>query len=191
MQQRETPPALHEIAPGDPAALAAAVDRALALDPAERFATPRRCAARSRTAPRGRPTPPTGHLGHPDRRGRCRHRRDHRSGRDRGDVGRGPARWPRASRASPGRRAARRRPSPRPRRAARASAPRPGRRKPRSGFRQTMGMFLILVLLAAGGAAAVIATSGSTDAVNLRQVVYDNVQQGVDAVKGLVQDNTR
>ena len=54
-----------------------------------------------------------------------------------------------------------------------------------------MGMFLILVLLAAGGAAAVIATSGSTDAVNLRRVVYDNVQQGVDAVKGLVQDNTR
>jgi hypothetical protein len=67
----------------------------------------------------------------------------------------------------------------------------PARRKQRSGFRQTIGMFLVLVLLAAGGATAVIATSGSTDAVNLRRVVYDNVQQGVDAVKGLVEDNTR
>jgi hypothetical protein len=76
-------------------------------------------------------------------------------------------------------------------RRSRERAAAPARGKPRSGFRQTIGMFLILVLLAAGGAAAVIATSGSTDAVNLRQVVYDNVQQGVDAVKGLVQDNTR
>ncbi|MDP9346891.1 MAG: hypothetical protein M3P44_14500, partial [Actinomycetota bacterium] len=67
----------------------------------------------------------------------------------------------------------------------------PARRKQRSRFRQTIGMFLVLVLLAVGGAAAVVATSGSTDAVHLRRVVYDNVQQGVDAVKSLVEDNTK
>ena len=52
-------------------------------------------------------------------------------------------------------------------------------------------MLLVLLLLAAGGAAAVIATSNSDQAVKLRRVVYDDVQQGVDAVKELVQDNTK
>jgi cytochrome c-type biogenesis protein CcmH/NrfF len=50
---------------------------------------------------------------------------------------------------------------------------------------------LVLLLLAAGGAAAVVATSNSDQAVELRRVVYDDVQQGVDAVKGLVEDNTK
>jgi hypothetical protein len=52
-------------------------------------------------------------------------------------------------------------------------------------------MLLVLLLLAAGGAAAVIATSNSDQAVKLRRVVYDDVQQSVDAVKQLVQDNTK
>jgi hypothetical protein len=50
---------------------------------------------------------------------------------------------------------------------------------------------LVLALLAAGGAAAVVATSNSDQAVELRRVVYDDVQQGVDAVKDLVNDNTK
>ena len=190
MQQREMPPALHEIAPGISPQLSAAVDRALALDPADRFASADEMrAALEAGASRRRP----GDVGDAGR-GRRRHRRHHRPRRDRGHrrcrAGRGAPAAP----AAPAARAplARRRPSPRRRpRRSRERAAAPARRKPRSGFRQTMGMFLILVLLAAGGAAAVIATSGSTDAVNLRQVVYDNVQQGVDAVKGLVQDNTR
>ena len=49
----------------------------------------------------------------------------------------------------------------------------------------------MLLLLAAGGAAAVIATSSSDQAVKLRRVVYDDVNQGVEAVKQLVQDNTK
>ena len=49
----------------------------------------------------------------------------------------------------------------------------------------------MLLLLAAGGAAAVIATSKSDQAVKLRRVVYDDVEQGVDAVKQLVNDNTQ
>jgi cytochrome c-type biogenesis protein CcmH/NrfF len=52
-------------------------------------------------------------------------------------------------------------------------------------------MVLVLVLLAAGGAAAIVATSNSDRAVHLRRVVYDDVQQGVDALKQLVQDNTK
>jgi hypothetical protein len=49
----------------------------------------------------------------------------------------------------------------------------------------------VLLLLAAGGAAAVVATSNSDQAIHLRRVVYDDVNQGVDAVKGLVDDNTK
>ena len=50
---------------------------------------------------------------------------------------------------------------------------------------------MVCPLLAAGGAAAVVATSNSNQAITLRRVVYDDVQQGVDAVKQLVQDNTK
>jgi serine/threonine-protein kinase len=190
MQQREMPPALHEIAPGISPQLSAAVDRALALDPNERFASAdeMRAALEAGAAGKADPTHPATSA-----------TRVATAGDDdattvlggtaataaAGPVAAREPRQPRAPRSAPPPVAA-----PQPRRS-RERAAAPARRKPRSGFRQTMGMFLILVLLAAGGAAAVIATSGSTDAVNLRRVVYDNVQQGVDAVKGLVQDNTR
>jgi len=49
----------------------------------------------------------------------------------------------------------------------------------------------LLLLFAAGAAAAIVATSNDSDAVHLRQVVYDNVNQSVDALKQLVQDNTQ
>ncbi len=190
-QQREMPPALHEIAPGVSPQLSAAVDTALALDPRERFASAdaMRAALEAGAGGAGPATSATRVAGAtaPDT--------------DATSVLGGTA-----ATSAAGRSAAPRQPrQPRPPREARATPPpaaaparrsreRPAaapRRKPRSGLRQTLGMFLVLVLLAAGGAAAVIATSGSTDAVNLRQVVYDNVQQGVDALKGLVQDNTR
>ena len=61
----------------------------------------------------------------------------------------------------------------------------------RGGTRRGLGIFLVLLLLAAGGAAAVIATSNSDRAVHLRRVVYDDVQQGIDAMKQLVEDNTK
>ena len=191
MQQREMPPALHEIAPGISPQLSAAVDRALALNPAERFASAdeMRAALEAGAAGRGDATAATRIAG---------------AGAD--DTDATTVLGGTAATAAAGSVAARQPRQPRQPRAPRSAPPpvaapqarrsreraaAPARRKQRSGFRQTMGMFLILVLLAAGGAAAVIATSGSTDAVNLRQVVYDNVQQGVDAVKGLVQDNTR
>ena len=61
----------------------------------------------------------------------------------------------------------------------------------RGGAKRFLGTLLVLLLLAAGGAAAVIATSNSNQAIKLRRVVYDDVNQGVGAVKQLVQDNTK
>ena len=49
----------------------------------------------------------------------------------------------------------------------------------------------VLVLLAAGAIAAVVATSNSSNAVRLRQVVYDQVNQTVDQMQQLIDDNTR
>jgi hypothetical protein len=61
----------------------------------------------------------------------------------------------------------------------------------RGGAKRFLGTLLVLLLLAAGGAAAVVATSSSDQAIKLRRVVYDDVNQGVDAVKQLVNDNTK
>jgi hypothetical protein len=82
--------------------------------------------------------------------------------------------------------------TPRPAPAAYATqAPVAQRQRRRGGAKRFFGILLVLLLLAAGGAAAVVATSNSDQAIKLRRVVYDDVQQGVDAVKQLVQDNTK
>jgi hypothetical protein len=57
--------------------------------------------------------------------------------------------------------------------------------------RRTFGLLLLLVLFAAGGAAAIVATSDDPDAVRLRDVVYDDVNRSVDALKQLIDENTR
>ena len=49
----------------------------------------------------------------------------------------------------------------------------------------------MLVLLAAGAIAAVVATSNSSNAVRLREVVYDQVDQAVEQMQQLIEDNTR
>jgi len=67
---------------------------------------------------------------------------------------------------------------------------RPAARSRRSPLR-ALTILLILVLLGAGIAVAAIATTGNTRSVQLRQVVYDKVDQTVDAMKQLVGDNTR
>jgi serine/threonine protein kinase len=177
-QQREVPPRLdelnHEVTPQ----LAAAVDRALALDPRQRPASAddlRRALAdgvrgvgpaTSATRVAGPATtatsvraPTTGAT----------------------SVARSPVapRQPRAPRA----------PVTGPVTAPVAARPAPPRRRRR--VRRALGIVLVLVLLAAGGAAAIVATSNSDSAVHLRRVVYDDVEQGVDALKQLVQDNTK
>ena len=159
-----------------------AVDRALALDPRQRPASadelrqPLADGARGvgpdrtdgRPASAGPPTSATSVVG--QQRG-ARHRR---------------ARAPRSSSASRARRA---RPRPAPtcgRRAPPAARPRAAA----AARSASSASLLVLLLLAAGGAAAVVATSNSDQAVQLRRVVYDDVNQGVDAVKQLVNDNT-
>ena len=61
----------------------------------------------------------------------------------------------------------------------------------RGALRRLMALLLTLVLLGAAAIAVITATSGQSDAVRLRRVVYDDVQRSVDAMKQLVEENTR
>jgi eukaryotic-like serine/threonine-protein kinase len=177
-QQREIPPRLDELNPAVSPQLALAVDSALALDPRQRPASAddlRHALAdgargigpeTSSTRVAGPATSATSVLP-----------------TSATDVARAPVqqRQPRAPRTP--------RPAPAPAPAPVAAAPQ--RRRPRRRARRAFGSFVVLLLLAAGGAAAVIATSTSDKAVHLRRVVYDDVNQGVDSLKQLVQDNTK
>jgi serine/threonine-protein kinase len=180
-QQRELPPRLDELNPEVSPQLALAVDRALALDPRARPKSADELRAALADGARGiGPDPSTTRVAGP-----ATSATSVRSPRTTAtNVSRPPVepRQPRAPR------------SPRP---APASAPmtapvpaRPQRRRG-GGAKRFFGGMLVFLLLAAGGAAAVVATSNSDQAVRLRRVVYDDVNQGVDAVKQLVDDNTK
>jgi len=181
-QQRELPPRLDELNPAVPPQLAMAVDSALALDPRQRPASADELRHALADGARGiGPDPATTRVAGPATTATSVLGAPQTAT----NVARAPVqqRQPRAPRAP--------RPAPAapppvaaPQRAAR-------RRPPRRRARRFFGSFLVLLLLAAGGAAAVIATSTSDKAVHLRRVVYDDVNQGVDALKGLVQDNTQ
>jgi serine/threonine-protein kinase len=181
-QQREVPPPLdalnHHVSPQ----LASAVDSALALDPRQRPPTAddlRRSLAdglrgvgpaTSATRVAGPATTAT---------------TVHGPGTGATNVAQPPtaARQPRAPRA------------PAPMAAPPTSAPtaprrgRPPRRRRRA--RRFFGALLVVLLVGGGGAVAIITTSNSDSAVRLRRVVYDDVQQSVDALKQLVNDNTK
>ncbi len=181
-QQRESPPPLDELNPEVTPQLAAAVDRALSLDPRDRY--PDADALREAFIDGARGIGPTGTT------------RAHRASTE-ATRAVGPAtgatsvsggteprrpREPRAPRAAPA-------PPPRgaePQRRAERSR---GRRRGR--MRRLLGTLLVLALIAAGAIAAVISTSSSDDAVRLREVVYDNVDRSVDAMQQLIEDNTR
>jgi eukaryotic-like serine/threonine-protein kinase len=175
-QQREVPPRLDELNPEVTPQLAMAVDRTLALDPRQRPASAddlRRALAdgvrgvgpvTSATRVAGPATTATSV-------------RDPAASATR--VARGPVapRQPRAPRTAP---------------TPVSVAPPPARTPRRRGrTRRVLGVIFVLALLAAGGAAAVVATSNSDRAVELRRVVYDDVNQAVDALKQLVNDNTK
>jgi serine/threonine protein kinase len=178
-QQREVPPRLDELNPAVSPQLAMAVDSALALDPRQRPPSADalrhalvdgargigRAGSDPTTRVAGPATTATSVLGSPTTAT---------------SVARAPVqrRQPHAPRAPRGA------PTPAP------VAARPQRR-PRRRTRRFVGSLLVLLLLAAGGAAAVVATSTSDKAVHLRRVVYDDVNQGVDALKQLVHDNTK
>jgi serine/threonine protein kinase len=183
-QQREVPPRLDELNPEVSPQLAMAVDRALALDPRQRPASADELRSLLADGARGigpaEADPTTNRAAGPSTSATSVVGQ-HRTGTT--GVARAPVqpRQPRAPR------------TPRPAPvtyATQAPVAQPQRRRG-GGAKRFFGMLLVLLLLAAGGAAAVIATSNSDQAVKLRRVVYDDVQQSVDAVKQLVQDNTK
>ncbi|HEX6698865.1 MAG TPA: protein kinase, partial [Solirubrobacteraceae bacterium] len=186
-QQREVPPRLDELNPEVSPQLAMAVDRALALDPRQRPASADELRSLLADGARGvgpaEADPTTNRAAGPSTSATSVVGQ-HRTGTT--GVARAPVqpRQPRQPRAP-------RTPRPAPATyATQAPVAQPQRRRS-GGAKRFFGMLLVLLLLAAGGAAAVIATSNSDQAVKLRRVVYDDVNQGVDAVKQLVQDNTK
>jgi serine/threonine protein kinase len=180
-QQRELPPRLDELNPEVTPQLALAVDRALALDPRQR--PPSADALRHSLADGvrgvGPATSATRVAGPATTATSVRAPATGATSVARGRVGPIQPRQPRAPRA----------PHTAPVTAPAAARPAPAPRRRR--VRRALGVVLVLVLLAAGGAAAIVATSNSDGAVHLRRVVYDDVEQGVDALKKLVEDNTK
>jgi serine/threonine protein kinase len=178
-QQREVPPRLDELNPDVPPQLAMAVDRALALDPRQRPASADELRSMLADGARGigpETDPATNRAAGPAT-GATSVVGQHRTGST--GVARAPVqqRQPRAPRPAPATYATQ------------APVAHPQRR--RGGAKRFLGTLLVLLLLAAGGAAAVVATSNSDQAIRLRRVVYDDVNQGVDALKQLVNDNTK
>jgi serine/threonine protein kinase len=185
-QQREVPPRLDELNPEVSPQLAMAVDRALALDPRQRPASADELRSLLADGARGvgpaDSDPPTSRAAGPPT-GATSVVGQHRTGAT--GVARAPVqpRQPRQPRAP-------RTPRPAPATYATQAPVAPPQRR-RGGAKRFFGVLVVLLLLAAGGAAAVVATSNSDQAIKLRRVVYDDVNQGVDAVKQLVEDNTK
>jgi serine/threonine-protein kinase len=178
-QQREIPPPVHELNEKVTPQLAAAVDRALALDPRERYASAEEMRVALAEGARGvGPATSATRVAGPGTSATTVHRGTGAATAPGGVAQRLP-RQPRAPRAAPPPVV----PAPAP---ARGRAP---ARRGRAG--RTFALLLFLVLLAGAGAAAVVATSNSSNAVHLRRVVYDDVHQTVDAMKQLVNDNTK
>jgi len=168
-QQRESPVPLDGLVDEVSPQLAAAVDRALALDPRERFADAD--ALRDALMDGARGIGPTAMT-----------TRALEASTEATSVV--APRRPRAPRAGPT-------PAPAP-----PSAPAQrravARERPRRGRARRIFLTLVAILfLAAGGGAAVILTSTSQDAVNLREVVYEDVDRAVQAIKGLIEENTQ
>jgi serine/threonine-protein kinase len=177
-QQREVPPRLDELNPDVPPQLAMAVDRALALDPRQRpeSADELRHALADGLRGVGPATSATRVAGPATTATGVRSPATSATSVARGPVAPRQPRAPRAPRTAP---------------TPVAAAPPQARTRRRGRARRALGIVLVLVLLAAGGAAAIVATSNSDRAVHLRRVVYDDVNQGIDALKQLVDDNTK
>jgi serine/threonine protein kinase len=179
-QQREIPPPVHELNEEVTPQLAAAVDRALALDPRDRYASAEEMRVALAEGARGiGPATSATRVAGPGTGATTVQRGTGAATASQGVAQRLP-RQPRAPRAAPPPPVV---PPPVPTRGRR-----PARRR---GVRRTFALLLFLVLLAAAGAAAVIVTSNSSNAVHLRRVVYDDVNQTVDAMKQLVNDNAK
>jgi hypothetical protein len=189
-QQREVPPPLHHVDPSIPPQLAVAVERALALRPAARYASADEMRQAIIDGARG-----VGPDADATRAMGSAAAGDETSATTvfAGDPGTAPVvlpREPRQPRTAPPRTA------PAQRRVA-ADAPPPrqpatrGRQKKRGAFRRFVTVLFLIALLVAAGAAAYIATSQDKASVHLREVVHDNADQVIDDLTQLIEDNTR
>jgi serine/threonine protein kinase len=189
-QMREIPAPLDELNPEVTPQLAVAVDRALALDPRERYPDAESFRDALTDGARGvGPTEITRAVASPTEATRALRPTTEQTSIARPTTA---ARSPRAPR------------TPRPAAAGPPTGPatvlpaaggaanEAGRAQRRKGrLRRTIGTLLVLALLAGGAIAAVVATSNQSDAVRLREVVYDQVGQAVDQMQQLIEDNTR
>jgi serine/threonine protein kinase len=176
-QQREAPTLLHHLNPDVTPQLAAAVDRALALEAEDRFASAEEMRQALADGARGVGTMPEEDATHVLSAQTAPTSVAPR--RDQGTANQPiVARQPQPSR----------RPTPAP--AAPAPSPRRAPRR-RRRFRRFVTMLLVLILVAGGAAAAIIGTSNDNGSVRLRQIAGDKAQQLIDEIQQLVEDNTR
>jgi serine/threonine-protein kinase len=191
MQQRESPVPLHQLDPAIPVALAAAVARALALDPRRRHASAAELRQAVIDGARGvgsdeditqmvdvDQTSATTVLA--------------------GDPHSAPVVVPREPRAP-------RRPMPPPhdpyataappqratRRGGAAQQPAARPRRRRGALRRFVTLLVLLIVMAGAGAAAYVATSQSGNAVQLRQIAKDNTDNAIQDLTQLINDNTK
>ena len=178
-QQQGPPPPLHELNPDVPPTLAAAVGVALSIHPRGRYETAKAMGDALDAAARG-VAPPTSLLAGetadwdtaatsvlPSRTEATRAVRRTAPVEPRQPVGE------------------RRRPPA----AAAREAPAPASR--RRGLGRLVILLLIVVLIGAGVGIAVASSLSGQQKVQLREVVYNDVGQAVDAMKKLVEDNTQ
>jgi len=186
-QQREAPAFLHELVPEVPEALSHAVDRALALDPRARYESAEAMSEALREGARGiEPPEPATTIGEPPTTigGPATGATRVASGGPTTGVQPRQPRQPREPR--PGGAPPTPLP-PEPRRTAR-----PERSQRRQGrLRRTLGTLAAVVLIGTGLGVAYVATQDSGSAVQLRDVVYDQVDKAVDELRSLVENNTK
>jgi serine/threonine-protein kinase len=172
-QQREVPPLLDELDPSIPHGVAQAVARALEIDAASRFANADElrealsAGAAGQTFADETPTAGTAVMG--------------------GETLATRVGTP-VTEHAPG--ARRLQPSPGPATGYPAGAGAAAPERPARG-RRALATFLLLALSVAAAVAIYLALSSGGDGVELREVTYDNVPESVEAMKELVDDNTR
>jgi eukaryotic-like serine/threonine-protein kinase len=188
-QMREIPPPLDELNPDVTPQLAVAVDRALALDPRDRYPDAESFREALIDGVRGvGPTEITRAVASPTDATRALSPQTDRTNLARAPVEPRPARQPRPPRTGVPPRTGPATVVP-PHGGPAAAAARRQRRRGR--LRRTLATLFVLIMLAAGAVAAVVLTSNSSDAVRLRNVVSDQVDQAVEQMQQLVKDNTR
>jgi eukaryotic-like serine/threonine-protein kinase len=177
-QQRESPTPLDAVNPEVPPALARAVARGLALDPAARYESAGALSAALRAGARGIEPPPPDV---PDRATEATQMLP----REVADVTEATRRLEPATAARQMRPA---RPAPSERRERDQPAPRPRPRRKRRAGRTLIVLVLLAGVIGAGG---IIAADQLGGRPQLRRVVNTDPQQAIDEVKQFIEDNTR